>query len=1045
MDPSRSNNSQQNQPNNSNNNPNALHHRIANLFQRGMAHLHQSQQQTENAPISQASPAVSLQLTDLVRRLTIRHSQDSDNDVIMSGTDLTSLESGSDSYPNAPETGIGSSSSIPHIPTNPPSRNSTRRARVEEEVDSEDMRESNRQRIHSPPAPNQDIPHQFHPHIPHEHHEHHEHDHEQEHHHHEHDHHHHGHGQWVMDQPGGQRVIFDVFVGPPQAGPLPGPLPNLQNLPDGAFVFNLPLGGNGAQGVNDAQGNPQNIPNNLLDHIRQQLANPPAELMQMLAGGLVFGGEEPEDPERARRLVDGLEEVPIGLVKRLERAGGEDGEGSPNCAVCWEGLLDGDGGFDVKDDEKQEETANDEAPAASSSTISPPSPSEERKYPKIVALPCSHVFHANCLLPWFTRPHRTTCPTCRFDIDPDSLTYVPRRRRQRANPTPQQPPQAPTNEQQAQAHPTGPHPANATPQPQAQGNPIHMPGAGFPPALAALFGHGLNNVVPAPGSEPTPVAIPVTLNPNGPPTVLISGTPQNPHRRVNPTGIPYPPPGSVRSSSISAGNIPVPPNNPNPNFIPPPLVNPQHNPGQSQNQNQPRDQPQPQEHDPAGNPPFLTLDISFVVPIPIPMGAGQHGAPTNAPADQQQPAQPAAPPATAAGNQPPVAPIPRVIPGIFGGAFTIPPPVGVGHAFNIGLGGQGNGAGLRPPPRPASAPATGHPGPRVQPQAPMPPFAIPPLPIQPPPQPPQQGQPAPHGQQGGFPNLPDNFAAALSQALAGALSDALTHEVFAQHIAHAHGIPNLPQPQPPQAQAEGAEANQAPPANLTQEEQVARDRATQQVYEQLFPNVPVPTLEQIRTIRETIPAFNDMEPSPPPGFHIVHPPPEGDDLQEGINIPLPPFVPRTRPRRRGANPAAGENAPPKPEWTLPPPPGLTLRERVEKREREMGLRCSDISCGLGPSDEDPEPIFDPRTIQQIGIHKMGDDSKETEEYVCTDQFHAACLVSAERVAGYGRQDEKDELERRESEDEDIEVSCPRCRAVGCISKADWDVGAAALV
>ena len=45
---------------------------------------------------------------------------------------------------------------------------------------------------------------------------------------------------------------------------------------------------------------------------------------------------------------------------------------------------------------------------------------------------------------------------------------------------------------------------------------------------------------------------------------------------------------------------------------------------------------------------------------------------------------------------------------------------------------------------------------------------------------------------------------------------------------------------------------------------------------------------------------------------------------------------------------------PKPPWTLPPAPGPTLRQRIEHREREAGLRCYDVSCGVGPSDEDFE-------------------------------------------------------------------------------------------
>ncbi|KAI0079525.1 hypothetical protein K474DRAFT_1591976 [Panus rudis PR-1116 ss-1] len=146
---------------------------------------------------------------------------------------------------------------------------------------------------------------------------------------------------------------------------------------------------------------------------------------------------------------------------------------------------------------------------------------------------------------------------------------------------------------------------------------------------------------------------------------------------------------------------------------------------------------------------------------------------------------------------------------------------------------------------------------------------------------------------------------------------------------------------------------------------------------------------------------------------------------------------------RGPRPSAGtndENAPPKPQWTLPPPPGLTLRQRIEKRERELGLRCSDISCGVGPTDDDPETSIDVTSLRQIGIKKK--DAQSDTDVVCEHKFHPACLVSAERVAGWGGEDKKED--KMEGTDEDVEVSCPVCRAVGYVSRTDWEEGACAL-
>ena len=161
-------------------------------------------------------------------------------------------------------------------------------------------------------------------------------------------------------------------------------------------------------------------------------------------------------------------------------------------------------------------------------------------------------------------------------------------------------------------------------------------------------------------------------------------------------------------------------------------------------------------------------------------------------------------------------------------------------------------------------------------------------------------------------------------------------------------------------------------------------------------------------------------PTAPHGAAHPPPPPPGPIP---FTVPnRPPHVPR---------PSSAE----KRQWVPPPPPGPTLRERIEKKERELGLRCSDISCGLGPSDEDPEPIFD----RQIHI-RPPKDKADGKDRVCDHTFHPSCLVSAERVAGWSGADQKKEAEG----EEEVQVSCPVCRAVGCISREDWDEGACAL-
>ncbi|KAI0312998.1 hypothetical protein OF83DRAFT_1143374 [Amylostereum chailletii] len=652
---------------------------------------------------------------------------------------------------------------------------------------------------------------------------------------------------------------------------------------------------------------------------------PGAGLFNLLFGlGGPMREEQAEDPKRARRLIRGLEAVNDGMVKRITRVSdGEEG-GSGLCAICWDSLLENDvADLWTKDkptpaEERHQDSMDVETPEATPSAET----AKEEPLPKVVALPCSHVFHTACLLPWFTRPHQTTCPSCRFDVDPESLTYEPRPRPTRPAPAP------PTTAT------TGAPPTTAGAAPGAGPQQQQVPSAEefFRTAFSALPFQVPNLRPPAQNASPNP-------------------TPQQ-------TEPPQQPPFHIPGESIRIRT--------HARFIP------THGAGAQVN--------------PAPGQPPQQWETEFVIPLPTATGqvippAQQQSPPTAAP--QQQAPQPSPP------SQPDAA---------------APGPV---------QGSEQAGPSSSVPQQP--------PAPNPQPQGPAPnpqtqnPHVHPHPPGQPTNGPPRAGWATVVadiyiGAAGPFP--PGHTAAPPPTAAAGSSPSApqTTEGNTAPAPPQAPAPPPPPQQQPaparPQGQPSGARPARNGPAPQAQGTQGQRARA--------FP-FPMPQMTQ-----------------GPDGTWFAFQPPNPN---ESANVNANPF--NGNPPRRPPPPRE------KRAWVPPPPPGPTLRQRVEQQEREKGLRCDDVSCGVGPSDEDPEPRLDERAKRMVSIHPHGHGHMHgAEQRVCAHAFHLPCLVSAERVAGWGA--EADEAKEKEATDGWVEVGCPVCRAVGALPLEEWEEGVRAL-
>lgn len=770
---------------------------------------------------------------------------------------------------------------------------------------------------------------------------------------------------------------------PPQANPAPPGAPQTPQQMFGGFAITIDLSNptqlNGLANGGQAQAH-TDIPG----------AQPQVSLADVMARlgaiGQAFGfaGErEQDDPGRAKKLVEGLGEVPLGLVRRLERVGGtgggmghdESSGGDSGCAICWDKLLDGDGvGFGNSsaastETEASTDKTNESLPSSSSSTQA-----EVKLQPKIVTLPCAHVFHASCLIPWFSGPRQTTCPTCRFNIDPENLTYNPiSRRRPADNATPAGPGTDPdaTGGNVPQNGPINSGPGTTFPTP-----PLRRAGSEPPLGRSGL------SQIPTSVQNGTPLIVPIpvfgALDTGGPISLgeyllslvlsifahyYVDNITDQPQAMV----LPHLPEFGGTLHSNATNQPPAPPSTSLPTQ--PSAASPSET-AALPNGSTPDANTTPSTNQGPAPPPQMTairnVHAEFVtIGFDVIFGGPHSGVPSatraaDAPVEREDDGM--------EDDLGAIEELERLLMNRFGGGTN---PASTASATNGGT----------VPVAPVAAPS----GPTNS--EPVATSAEETLPRSSPPDPPQpqagvnSGPSFPHI--GPFPGLNHlgngvHFAAgagrtmgeAFSRLFGGVLANAAasTAEPPGQPVAAAGNTPNV------EAGTTAHATTQTPPT----------------ANNHLPPGFPAELFARFAGIPDTAEGI--------PGF-VVH---------SDANVPE---------REKKA-------------WTPPPAPGPTLRQRIERRERDAGLRCYDISCGVGPSDE--EPFLDVGNLKQLSIQSVVDK----EGQVCRHTFHSSCLVSAERVALKGGE--------AVVEGHGVEVSCPVCRSVGCVSKVDWEEGVMGL-
>ncbi|KIY43469.1 hypothetical protein FISHEDRAFT_62555 [Fistulina hepatica ATCC 64428] len=747
-------------------------------------------------------------------------------------------------------------------------------------------------------------------------------------------------------------------------------------------------------------------------------------------GGASFGQFEKDDPEIAKKLVGALEDVPTGLVRRLERVTHqEDGGGLGNgCAICLDRLLDAEGEGFGKTPKAPTEGGVESAVTTDSAPLTG----------RIVVLPCTHVFHASCLIPWFSRPGQTTCPTCRFNMDPHHLLWgrpqshswgmggIPLvfggppdnafptegtfRRTFRYVPRPdgrmhwEVVPEA-ENRSASDRPPEQAGTNDAQPPSTTTTNNITPPSEG----AAAAPGNEIPGEIP--GGQAMTAAVGAFLN-----GLLTMSLPNHNGAQTQPQADPptHPTAAAVNANSAPP-SVPAPTDDApfNPEFPDPPLEdtgatirNPPAGGGAALEADQ-----LPQDGM------FLSWGFDVFLGPPID-GEGERDAEMNG---VQQPHDVTD---TSANNDAHHAPPTEPLHEGFGFGFdVIGSPIALPPGFHFHPTDDGQGMALVTP--------TGEPTGMVFPNQPgMDLGEVPPQP------------PVPVASE----HRPDQQASAPnSSATSSSNSTTPPGPTPAENVP-----PHPPQDTPAMDDLLRLFATQMqPPAGSGQRlgglglglSQLLRGVAAARLSN---PSATGPRSMASQTTA-ALPQQSTTQPSValPTGEQPTPTGPAPQAAAAGGSNPPRNARPRTRPGVpfntiplfTDGLPAytTTPEPPPRREWTLPHASGPSLRQVIEKKEREAGFRCHEPSCGVAPVDEDPLVEISPEGRRKFSIHPLG----KPDEAMCVHRFHAPCLVTAQRIALRG-------ADETMTVDGQIEVACPVCRVDGYISKEVWDADSSAM-